>query len=278
MRGEAITLNNIEHNLRYSLQSPREENKIVKVLMTPFHLLARILAYGQPKVYAAFRQISRWVAKALGIFLSGFALVALILASLAALIAFRWVNGEAYWEVEMPLEVLLNGIENLHWITFFSYLGIVCITLLLLLIGTGLIARKTFLNNSLAWGLPATSFVCLILFLLLLPQTMMQFRKQHLIEQESNFSLTKGKILNFNISALEQENYRYQSDFIDIQGYEGREVKIIKSWQIAGRNRAEALQELEKVDYQVLAQDTSLLFDPHITFKKNAKYREQRLS
>ncbi len=278
MRGEAITLNNIEHNLKYSLGYPKEENRVVKILMAPFHLLARILAYAQPKVYAALRQISRWVAKTWGIFLSGFAIIAFMLATLAALIAFRWVNGEAYWEAEMPLEVLLNGIENLHWITVFSYLGIICLTLLLFLIGIGLIAKKTFLNSSLAWGLPATSFVCLIIFLLLLPQTMVQFRKQHIVEQESSFTLGKGKILNLNISPIEREGYLYPGDFIDIQGYEGRDIKVIKSWQISGRNRAEALQELQKVDYQVAPQDTSLLFDPNITFKKNAKYREQRLS
>lgn len=277
MKGEPITLNNIENNLKIALEDKKDENKIVKLIMAPFHLLARILSYLQPKVNTIFKQTSQFIGKILGIFLSGFAVLSIVTATLIALIAFRLIDGEAYWGQDVPLNVVLNSIENLNWITFFSYIGIFCLATLIFLIGLGLIFKKRFVHNSLVWGLSATSFACLILFFVLIPQTAIHFRRDYSIEKEEVFALDKSKILTLTINTIEGHDFYYE-DFIDVKGYEGNTIKIVKIWEAAGKNKEEALKHIEMTDYQISRKDSSLIFDNNITFKKDAKYRDQNLS
>jgi phage shock protein PspC (stress-responsive transcriptional regulator) len=277
MKGEPITLNNIENNLKIALEDKKDDNKIVKLIMTPFYLLARVLEYLQPKVNTIFKQTSLFLGKTLGIFLSGFAVLSLVVATLIALIAFRWIDGDAYWGQDIPLNVILNSIENLSFITLISYLGILCLAILMFLIGLGLIFRKRFINNSLVWGLSATSFACTVLFFVLIPQTAIHFRKDYSIEKEEVFVLDKNKVLTLTINTIEGHDFYYE-DFIDVKGYEGNTIKVIKVWESAGKNKEEALKHIEMVDYQISKKDSSLFFDNNITFKKDAKFRDQNLS
>ncbi|MCU0437971.1 MAG: PspC domain-containing protein [Raineya sp.] len=277
MKGEPITLNNIENNLKIALEDKKDDNKIVRLIMAPFRLFARILSYLQPKVNMIFKQTSQFLGKTLGIFLSGFSVLSVVTATLVALIAFRWIDGDAYWGQDVPLNIMLNSIENLNWITFFSYIGIFCLATLIFLIGLGLIFKKRFVNNSLVWGLSATSFACLVLFFVLIPQTVIHFRKDYSIEKEEVFPIDKNKVLTLTINTIEGHDFYYE-DFIDVKGYEGNTIKVIKVWEAAGKNKEEALKHIEMVDYQISKKDSSLFFDNNITFKKDAKYRDQNLS
>jgi len=276
MKGEPITLNNIENSIKNALEVKKEDNKLVKFFMAPFYLLARVIEYLQPKVNAIFNYTGKFFSKLIGISLSGFALLSFATATLVAFITLRWVDGNSYWDSDVPLDVMLNSIENLNWLTFICYLGIVCLTVMFFLLGVSILLKRRTFNNSLLWSLAGTTFVCVIFFLLLIPQTAVHFRKDYSIEKEERFSANKNKVITFTINAIER-NY-YNEDFIDIKGYDGNDIKIIRMWEASGKSKEEALKHIEMVDYQIVQKDSFFVFDNHITYKKDARFRNQDLS
>ena len=275
MKGEAITLNNIENSLKSILTVKKDENQLIKLIMMPFHLLARFLDFLKPIFDNIVKYVGLFLRKTVGVFLSSFALLSILTATFVALIAFGMIEGDAYWGEHIPLNVVLNSVESLNWVTFFGYLGIICVATLLLFIGLSIIFNKQFFNNLFVWGLSATSFVCILLFLILIPQTVVHFREDYSIKKEENFVVDKNKVVLLNIDRTHY--YRHES-LIDIKGYSGNTIKVVKIYSARGKDKQEALQNIEMVDYQVSKKDSLINFDNAISYKKGAKFRNQFLS
>jgi hypothetical protein len=69
----------------------------------------------------------------------------------------------------------------------------------------------------------------------------------------------------------------YSVTDLNIRGYDGKEVKLVERFGAQGNTRKAAGENAQMVDYNVVSADSTITFDSNITFKKDAKFRAQRL-
>jgi hypothetical protein len=100
------------------------------------------------------------------------------------------------------------------------------------------------------------------------------FKEEGEFKVEKTFALN-GKTPILKLKEVGMDNYNVTE--LNLKGYEGSELKLVQRFKSQGFSRKNGAENAQMVTYSVLEQDSSLVFDSNIAFKKDAKFRAQRL-
>ncbi|MBX2896781.1 MAG: PspC domain-containing protein [Cyclobacteriaceae bacterium] len=281
MQGEPVTLSNIESTVKKGLNEKEqgEESLLARIVLFPFRLIAMIIE-GLTKVLGPlFKVIVDVFRVAIGIVLSLTGLVGMLslLFAIGVIFGFFHLNDWAWWsthvgEVGLPLEAFRNTFPM--WTILFAFLVAFIPALFLNLIGNSIIAKRITFNPLVGWSLFVLFFISIAAVGISVPQMVYAFKEEGEFKTEKTFA-TNGRISVLRINEVGMDDYDMTS--LIIKGYEGTDIKLVQRIEARGNTRKVAAENAKMVDYNVVQQDSILLFDSNMTFKPHAKFRAQEL-
>lgn len=281
MQGEPVTLSNIETTVKKSLNEKEqdEESVLTKIVLFPFRLIAMVIE-GITKVLGPlFKVLIDVLRVAIGIVISLTGLLMIIALVMAAGVIFGFFHfSDLPWfqfpvgETGIPLEAFRNSFPT--WTTFFAFTAVLVPALFINLIGNSIIAKRVVFNPLVGWSLFVLFFVSVVVLSISVPQMIYAFKEEGEYKVEKTFSLN-GKTAVLRVNEIGLDDYDVTS--LTIKGYEGTELKLVERFEAQGNTRKAAVENAQMVEYKVDQNDSILLFDSNILFKKDAKFRAQRL-
>lgn len=280
MQGEPVTLSNIETTVKKGLNEKEqgEESVLAKIVLFPFRVIAMILEAITKVLGPLFRVFIDVLRVAIGIVISLIGLSMILSLVLAAGILFGFVHFSdypAWWnitELGMPLEAIRNSFPT--WTAFFVFTLLLVPALFINLIGNSIIAKRIVFNAMVGWSLFVLFFVSVAVVAVSIPQIVYAFKEEGEYKVEQTFSMD-GKTTVLRVNEIGLDDYDMTS--LTLKGYAGTEIKLVKRFEAQGNTRKSASENAQMVGYNVVQQDSVLVFDSNITFKEDAKFRAQRL-
>lgn len=280
MKGEPVTLSNIETNIKESINVDKNapENGLTKVLLFPFRLVGMVIkALGE--VLKHLGPVARVVA---GIVLMIFSLV-MIVGVVAAVAAFfgvaSGIEGTEFFD-NSPFKIFTQDIHPMAG--FFAFLAMFTPFLALLLTGLTLLSNRRIGNRNFWISLLGLWLAGLMGTGILATKYALNFKKKGHFEQTKNFPFTlAGKTLVLDANNNQEDNFdgmQIKDDAdVNLEGYEGTDLKLEQRFEASGRTRAEAEANAKNILYNIVQKDSSLSFDQKIILPENARFRGQDL-
>ncbi len=277
MQGEPVTLSNIESNIKknLNLDQEKEESALTKILLFPFRLIGLLLdALG--KILVPLVEILR-VAIGIIIVLVG---VSLMLAAiitggvflgLFSASAFTWPSDQ-YGELAMPLDVITNSFSG--WMVFAGFIAALIPSILITLLGSSIIAKKYVFSPTVGWAMFVMFFVSVAMLSVTIPRTVYAFKEEGEYKVEETYNLP-GKKTIMRIKEVGMDDYDAVS--LQLKGYDGKNLKLVKTFSARGATRQKAIENAQMIDYSVEIRDSIITFDSNVQFKEDAIFRDQDL-
>jgi phage shock protein PspC (stress-responsive transcriptional regulator) len=283
MQGEPVTLSNIESTVKKGLnqKEDEEENVITKIVLFPFRVIALVINGIASALGPVFKVIIDVLRTFIGIIitLSGLAMIFALIVSAGIVFGFISLSSLPAWtdipvsEIGLPMEALRNSFSNST--VFFAFLVALIPTLFIILIGNSIIAKRIIFNSLTGWTLFVLFFVSVAIVSIKIPQIVYAFKEEGEYRAEQTYTMN-GKTAVLRIQEVGLDDYDMTS--LNIKGYEGTDLKLVKRFEAQGNTRKVAIENAQMVEYNVQQTDSILTFDSNILFKKDAKFRAQRLN
>ena len=283
MQGEAFTLSNIETTVKKNLneKDDQEESVLTKIVLFPFRLIAMIIE-GISKVLGPVFKVAIDVMRTLiGLVISLTGLSMFIAILIAAGLVFGFISISAlpsWWDVPVsefgfPLEAFRNSFPT--WTIVFAFIAALIPTMFIILIGNSIIAKKIVFNALVGWTMFVLFFISVGVMSFTIPQIVYSFKEEGEYRVEKTFTMNgKTPVLKVNEVGLDD----YDVTSITIKGYEGNDMKLVQRFEAQGNTRKAAGENAQMIDYTVTQSDSVITFDSNISFKKDSKFRAQRLN
>ena len=282
MQGESFTLSNIETTVKKNLNEKEggEENALTKIVLFPFRLIAMIIE-GIAKVLGPLFKVSIDVLRVvigLAITFTGLGFLLTILLGAGIVFGFISISAlPAWWEIPvsdvgLPIEAFRNSFPT--WTVVFAFLLALIPTLFIILIGNSIIAKRIVFNSLVGWSMFVLFFISVAVLSFSIPQIVYSFKEEGEHRVEKIFPVN-GKIAVLKVNEVGLDDYDVTS--ISIKGYDGTDIKLVQRFEAQGNTRKAAGLNAQMIDYNVVQTDSVITFDSNITFKKDSKFRAQRL-
>jgi phage shock protein PspC (stress-responsive transcriptional regulator) len=277
MQGEPLTLSNIEHNIKksFNVKEDEEESPLVKVLLFPFRLIAIILETVGKILGPLLQFLGEAVRVIFGLVLviCGFALLAGLLGTTIALVQDYPEWSDFGMTIQgVPMDVLRKSIPTATSVSGLFALGIPALALVIL--GMAVVLKRSLINNKIGWSAFALWLIAAAVFGFSFYPAAMQFEEEASFKKTVDFDLHgKPAVLRLNWAGMED----YEVAKLKIRGHSRPVFTLVETFKARGRSHAEAIDNAQMVDYQVMQQDSILLFDSNISFQPDSKFRAQEL-
>jgi phage shock protein PspC (stress-responsive transcriptional regulator) len=280
MKGEPVTLSNIETNIKESINVDKNapENALTKILLFPFRLIG-IIIKGLGDILRNLGPVARVIA---GIVLMVFSL-AMIVAVVVSVAAFfgvvSGIEGTDFFD-HSPFRMFTQDINPM--IGFFAFLAMFTPFLALLLVGLIFLSNRRIGNRNFWISLLGLWLAGLMGTGILATKYALNFKKKGRVEQTKNFPFTltgNNLVLDANNNQVDDfDGFQIKGDVdVNLQGYEGKELKLEQRFKASGRTKAEADANAKNVLYNILQKDSTLTFDMKILLPENVRFRGQDL-
>lgn len=280
MKGEPVTLTNIETNIKENINVDKyaPENGLTKVLLFPFRLVGLLIkALGE--VLKHLGPVARVLA---GVVLMLFSLLAIV-SVVAAVAAFfgvtSGIEGTEFFD-NSPFKIFSQDIHPI--IGFFAFLATFTPFLALLLTGLTLLSNRRIGNRNFWVSLLGLWLAGLMGTGILATKYALNFKKKGRFEQTKNFPYTLlGKTLVLDADNNQDNDFdeiQIRKDVeVNIEGFDGADLKIEQRFESSGRTKAEAEANAKNILYNIVQKDSSLSFDQKISLPEKARFRGQDL-
>lgn len=271
MTGQPITLENIETNVKKALQpDQKEESTLTKLLLFPFRAIAMVFNGLTP--LASFGVvILRIFAGLMMLLIGGGALIGLITALFALLGVGSW--DVPAWDSDLsPLNFFIGEVSPAAYFFFFLLVGIPFAVIAW--VGVSLLSKENKFTTS-AWQTFLALFLAGLLGTAIFgTRYARNFSKEGKVEKVQNYPLTTNTLLDVS----DTESDSYNNTHLDLEGYDGTEVKIELEFRSQGRTRKDAESNANEMIYNVVQKDSALIFDTDFSVsEKKSRFRGQRL-
>ena len=280
MKGEPVTLSNIETNIKESINVDKNapENGLTKVLLFPFRLVG-IIIKGLGEILKNLGPVARVLA---GIVLMLFSL-SILVAVVASVAAFfgviSGIEGTEFFD-RSPFKVFS---QDIHPMTgFFAFLAMFTPFLALLLVGLILVSNRSIGTRNFWISLLGLWLAGLMGTGILATKYALNFKKKGRVEQTKNFPFTlSGKTLVLSSNNNQEDNFdgmQIKDDVrLNLEGYEGTDLKLEQRFEASGRTKADAEANAKNIVYNIVQKDSILAFDQKIVLANNSRFRGQNL-
>ena len=300
MTGEPITLENIENNIKKSIQpNETEENGLTKVLLFPFRIFATVFSALKGPL-----NVIRWIIQIfLGIILSIIGSAFII--ALVALCTVGFTGIDQGQLVHMgPLPLYLIAKDFPFWTVPALVLALLPLFVSIAIAGVSLLANRKFYNKT--YKIASTTMVIVgwIGLFAAVPFVGRNFQRSASYNQVKDIAVSDSTTYVFDIDKKDNETIwqmmlgekveeftfdfeddedshdfneeRFNRTNIEIEGYDGKTIQVITYAKSQGLTRKEAEANAKMIQYNYLQKGKDLRFDTHFSLK-NSQFRAQRL-
>ena len=300
MTGEPITLENIENNIKKSIQpNETEENGLTKVLLFPFRIAATVFSALKGPL-----NVIRWIVQIfLGIILLILAIAFIV--ALVALCAFGFTGIDQGQFVHMgPLPLYLIAKDLPIWAIPALVLAFLPVFVSIAVAGVSLLANRKFYNKT--YKIASTTMVIMGWVGLFAAAAFYgrNFQRSASYNQVKDIAISDSTTYVLDIDKKDNEtiwqmmlgekveefafdfddeddNHDYNEERfnranIEIEGYDGKTIQVIQYAKSQGLTRKEAESNAKKINYNYLQKGKDLRFDTHFGLS-DARFRAQRL-
>jgi len=282
MQGEPVTLSNIESTIKKGLNEKEgpEESTLAKIVLFPFRLIALILTTIANLLGPLFKTSIDVLRVLIGVLisLSGVMMMFALIFTFGILLGIFHTPGWTLfseWPVDnfnLPLEAIRNMFPV--WTVIAAFLTAFIPALFITMLGNSIVAKKITFNSYVGWTLFVIFFVSIALMGITVPRIVFAFAEDGEYKTEKTF-VTNGKTPVLKINETGMDGYHVID--LNLIGYDEKELKLVERFESQGSSRKIAAENAQMVEYKVNQVDSSIVFDSNITFKKDAKFRAQRL-
>jgi phage shock protein PspC (stress-responsive transcriptional regulator) len=300
MTGEPITLENIENNIKKSIQPDETEEKaLTKVLLFPFRIFATVFSAlkGPLNVIRWFIQIL------LGVILLILGIAFIIVLGALCTVGFTGIDQGQFVHMG-PLPLYLIAKDFPFWAVPALVMAFLPIFVSIVIAGVSLLANRKFYNKT--YKIASTTMVIVGWVGLFAAAAFVgrNFQrsasynqvKEIAVSDSTTYVLDIDKKDNETIWQMmlgekveeftfdfedEDDNHDYNEERfnranIEIEGYDGKTIQVIQYAKSQGLTRKEAEANAKMIQYNYLQKGKDLRFDTHFGLK-NSKFRAQRM-
>lgn len=301
MTGEPITLENIENNIKKSIQpNETEENGLTKVLLFPFRIFATVFSALKGPL-----NIIRWIIQIfLGIILSILGMAFIIALVALCTVGFTGIDqGQLVHMGPLPLYLIAKDLP--FWTVPALVLALLPLFVSIAIAGVSLLANRKFYNKT--YKIVSTTMVIVgwIGLFAAVPFVGRNFQRSASYNQVKDIAVSdsttyvldidkkdnetiwqmmlgeKVEEFTFDFEEDDENNHDYNEERfnrtnIEIEGYDGKTIQVITYAKSQGLTRKEAETNAKKIKYNYLQKGKDLRFDTHFGLS-DARFRAQRL-
>src|SRR5690554_2100317 len=278
MKGEAITLSNIESTIQENLnpEFPKQESTGRKIALAPFRFLGEVIN-GIGKALGPFGRFLLEVVRiifGLIIFFIGMVVIITPLAMLG--IYFELFNNEewAYLFDQVPLETITELLPI--WLAISVAVAILIPGIVLTLLGISVLIKKSLIDARFGLVTFGLWLLSIMICAFQIPRIVSQFKEEATHVQENTFNYPAGTLI-----IQSESNGQLDGDFgmvsISLEGTPDSTLTLIQNFSSNGRNHQDALKNATEVKYDYALEDTVLMFNRSLDFTSAAKFRGQEL-
>jgi phage shock protein PspC (stress-responsive transcriptional regulator) len=301
MTGEPITLENIENNIKKSIQpNEAEENGLTKVLLFPFRLLATVF-----KALKGPLNVIRWFVQILvGIILLLLGIAFIIVLGALCTVGFTGIDqGQLVHMGPLPLYLIAKDFP--FWAVPALVLAFLPIFVSIVIAGVSLLANRKFYNKT--YKIASTTMVIVGWVGLFAAAAFYgrNFQRSASYNQVKDIAVSDSTTYVLDIDKKDNETIwqmmlgekvedfafdfedddehnrdyneeRFNRAAIEIEGYDGKTIQVISYAKSQGLTRKEAELNAKKIQYNYLLKGKDLRFDTHFSLS-DARFRAQRL-
>ena len=298
MTGEPITLENIERNIKETVQpDSAEEKPITRILLFPFRAFAAIFTALKPILMGV-----RWFAQ----YISGIVLLIIAAAFMLALVVLTTagVSGFDHGQIgisfgeAVPIFLLAQDLPA--WAVYAAYAAIIPMILGIGIGGISLLANRKLTNKIYQYTSTAIAIVGTIGLFAAFSMVGRNFQRTASLNQikeitaDSSYVFTLNRESQENIWEKMLGNTILADEFLDedelhdfnrngfsrasisLEGYDGKTIQVIMFAKSNGKTRADAELNAKSIDYQWVQKGDQIVMDSHFGLK-NFKFRNQRM-
>jgi phage shock protein PspC (stress-responsive transcriptional regulator) len=272
MQGEPVTLSNIESTIKKNLKEDpdKEESPAAKILLLPFRLLAMLLL-ALAKVIGPLVEVLR-VAVGIVIILLGVALAFATLLTAGITLGYLSTATFASEHFTMPVEAMTRAFPG--WIVIAGFVACFIPCIFIILLGASAVSKRITFGGAAGWTLFVLFFVSIVALTLGVPKLIFDFKEEGTHRVETVYPITaKRAVFRINETGMDD----YDEIWLSLQGYQGKEIKLVQEFEAQGSSRKAAIENAKMVEYNVAVEDSIFTFDSNMTFKDDAIFRAQRL-
>jgi phage shock protein PspC (stress-responsive transcriptional regulator) len=271
MKGEPVTLSNIEYKIKENLNL-KEEQELNRILLLPLRLIV-----------ALFNALGKILGPLLLFLISivrgaaGLVLVIIFLAVLVALAAILGIETRVlpdifWWPFPgLPLKSILNELPVIVlWAGCFL---IVIPMMFIAFAGVSLLSGRK-INRGFGWTMAALFFISMLVVVFMLPFYLQNFKMKSEFKQIQTMAVPSGTLV-FKLN--DQDSRNYQTIQLKFRVHEGPELKLVKSYSACGKNKGAALENTKHIIYKVEQKDSVIIFDKNFFLKSDVPFRFQDL-
>lgn len=274
MKGDPVTLSNIETSVKKSLQGDpnKEENSLVTILLFPFRLIGKVFEVLGKALGPLLEVLGKALRILIGLFLMIFAFVTLLsVLAVAAAILGILASPELVLD-GLPVHLITTVVPSYAAIAGIFAVGIPVLALGLL--GLRIITLRTQTSSKTAWSMLGVWVIAFSISLSFIPIAVSNFVEDSVrTEVETYQAMDKHLVLDINQLELDDAN------FVDltIRPHKDSTIKIVKEFKAQGSSKSDALKNSEMITYAITLTDSVMLFDSNVEFKDDAVFRAQNL-
>ncbi|MEL6537635.1 MAG: PspC domain-containing protein, partial [Bacteroidota bacterium] len=287
MKGEPVTLENIENNIKGGLRMDPEadESIFTKILLFPFRLMAELIGIMGRIAGPFFRFALEVIRVAAGVFI-----IIMSLGFLYALVVgiALWAGVEAWWmfpfwwqDVRITMANDLNWMvirDTLgFWIAIPAFIAGLIPILFYMLLGIAALAKRWVARPAVGWSLFGIWVISLVTLAVSVPRFWYEFR-------EEGDDITSTVLPALEDRTLTIMADRYQSngeiDLVDLYIYptDDDEIRMERKVSTRGRDSENIKENASMVVYDVAVNDSVLTIPRELTFTEGAVFRGQEVS
>ncbi|WP_026464087.1 GIN domain-containing protein [Adhaeribacter aquaticus] len=278
MQGNPITLSGIEESLKTNLRMKDEdgrESTFARIILFPIRMVAQViqvLARILSPLAHFLVTLVRILAGVLLLFMAGTFIFALFVIAATAL---NVIDGSSFLEMnDVPLDIFFKSFPNFGIVSGFFTLLIPCI--LFLILGLGLLLKRFFIRPSVGWSMLAIWILGLFVLVLAIIDFRNDFREFGEFTAQKTFPVATYQTVL--LKARDTGAFRDGRANLEIQGYNGNEIRLFQTFSAKGLTESEAIKNAQMVSYRSIQEDSVITLDYNFKFKPNAIYRDQDLS
>ncbi len=300
MTGEPITLENIENNIKKSIQpNETEENGLTKVLLFPFRIFATVFSALKGPL-----NVIRWIIQIfLGIILLILGIAFIIVLGALCTVGFTGIDqGQLVHMGPLPLYLIAKDFP--FWAVPALVMAFLPIFVSIVIAGVSLLANRKFYNKT--YKIASTTMI-IVGWVGLFAAAAFYGRnfqrsasynevKDVVVSDSTTYVLDIDKKDNETIWQMmlgekveefafdfddEDDNHDYNEERfnranIEIEGYDGKTIQVITYAKSQGLTRKEAEANAKKVQYKYLQKGNDIRFDTHFSLA-DSRFRAQRM-
>jgi len=300
MTGEPITLENIENNIKKSVQpNETEENGLTKVLLFPFRIAATVFSALKGPL-----NVLRWIIQIfLGIILLILGIAFIIVLGALCTVGFTGIDqGQLVHMGPLPLYLIAKDFP--FWAIPALVMAFLPVFVSIVIAGVSLLANRKFYNKT--YKIASTTMI-IVGWVGLFAAAAFYGRnfqrsasynevRDIAVSDSTTYVLDIDKKDNETIWQMmlgekveefafdfddEDDNHDYNEERfnranIEIEGYDGKMIQVITYAKSQGLTRKEAESNAKKVQYKYLQKGKDLRFDTHFSLV-DSRFRAQRM-